>query len=190
MDKAILRRPWIGIGIRVRSYQHQGNYIAGDKVCYQYKEGDVWHGPAEVICQKGNTILIHGNGDIKKIATCKVKPYDLTEWIEKENNLNNDKEKSPDIQVENNSENIDNNEKVNAETEEIEDENEMRRDLQNEIIGPEYLQREKSVYYMDYEAFLLEVPRKEYGKPKIDNTNNKIENLKTYETFEEVLDEG
>ena len=66
----------------------------------------------------------------------------------------------------------------------------MRRDLQNEIIGPEYLQREKSVYYMDYEAFLLEVPGKEHGNPEIVNTNNKIENLKTYETFEEVLDEG
>ena len=43
---------------------------------------------------------------------------------------------------------------------------------------------------MDYEAFLLEVPGKEHGKPEIVNTNNKIENLKTYETFEEVLDEG
>merc|ERR1712240_208764 len=102
-------------GIRVRSYQHQGNYIAGDKLWYQYKEGNVWHGPAEVICQKGNTILIHGNSDINKIATCKVKPYDLTEWIDKENILNNDKEKSPDIQEEINSENIYNNRKINAE---------------------------------------------------------------------------
>ena len=142
------------------------------------------------ICKKCNDILIHDKGKIRKIAMCKVKPYDLKEWIEKENNLNNDKEKSPDIQVENNSENIDNNKKIDAKTEEIEDENEMRRDLQNEIIGPEYLQREKSVYYMDYEAFLLEVPGKEHGKPEIVNTNNKIENLKTYETFEEVLDEG
>ena len=66
----------------------------------------------------------------------------------------------------------------------------MRRDLQNDIIGAEYLQREKSVHYMDYEAFLLEVPGKEHWKPEIVNTNNKIENLKTYETFEEVLDEG
>merc|ERR1711873_74570 len=27
-------------GIRVRSYQHQGNYIARDKVWYQYKVGN------------------------------------------------------------------------------------------------------------------------------------------------------
>ena len=36
-------------GIRVRNYQHQGNYIARDKVWYQYKDGNAWHGPAKVI---------------------------------------------------------------------------------------------------------------------------------------------
>ena len=64
-------------GIRVRNYQHQGNYIAGDKVWYQYKDGNAWHGPAEVIYQKGNAVFIHSNGDVKKVAACKVKPYDL-----------------------------------------------------------------------------------------------------------------
>ena len=43
---------------------------------------------------------------------------------------------------------------------------------------------------MDYEIFSLEVLVKEHGKPEIVNTNNKIENLKTYEMLEEVLDEG
>ena len=67
----------------------------------------------------------------------------------------------------------------------------MRRDLQNDIIGAKYLQVEKSVYFMDYEIFLLEVPVKEHQKPKIiEAKNTEIENLKTYETFEEVLDEG
>ena len=66
-------------GIKVRSYQHQGNYNAGDKVWYQYKDGNAWYGPAEVIYHKGNTIFIHGNGDVKKVAACKVKPYDLKE---------------------------------------------------------------------------------------------------------------
>ena len=59
----------------------------------------------------------------------------------------------------------------------------MRRDLQNDIIGAKYLQVEKSVYYMDYEIYLLEVPVKEHGKPEIVNTNNEIENLETYETM-------
>ena len=57
----------------------------------------------------------------------------------------------------------------------------MRRDFQNDIIGAEDLQREKSVYGID-EAFFLEVPRKEHGKPEIVNTNKKMENLRTYKT--------
>ena len=69
--------------------------------------------------------------------------------------------------------------------------NEVRRDLQNDIIGAKYLQVEKSVYFMDYEIFSLEVPVKEHGKPEIvEAKNNEIQNLNTYETFEEVMDEG
>merc|ERR1711962_1747485 len=162
-------------GIRVRSYQHQGNYIARDKVWYQYKDGNAWHGPAEVIYQKGNAVFIYSNGDVKKVAACKVKPYDLKERTEEEKEANNDEEK----------------EESETEIEEIEDENEVRRDLQNDIIGAKYLQVEKSVYFMDYEIFLLEVPVKEHGKPEIvEAKNSEIENLKTYETFEEVIDEG
>ena len=95
------------------------------------------------------------------------------------------------IEEENKAENDDKKEESEAEIEEIEDENEMRRDLQNDIIGAKYLQVEKSVYFMDYEIFSLEVPVKEHGKPEIvEAKNNEIENLKTYETFEEVMDEG
>ena len=44
---------------------------------------------------------------------------------------------------------------------------------------------------MDYEIFSVEVPLKDHGKPEIVEAKNKeIENLKLYETFEEVIDEG
>ena len=44
---------------------------------------------------------------------------------------------------------------------------------------------------MDYGIFSVEVPLKEHGKPEIVEAKNKeIENLKLYETFEEVIDEG
>ena len=69
-------------GIRVRRDQHQGDDITGEKLWYQYKEENAWSGPAEVICQKSNNILIHDKGKIRKIAKCKGKPYDLKEWIE------------------------------------------------------------------------------------------------------------
>ena len=66
-------------GIRTRSYQHQGTFIEGDKVWYQYKDGSAWHGPASVICQRGNTVFIHSNGEVRKVASCKVKPCELRE---------------------------------------------------------------------------------------------------------------
>merc|ERR1712080_455848 len=56
------------------------------------------------------------------------------------------------------------------------DKNEMRKDIQNDIIGAKYLQVEKSVYFMDHEIFSLEDPVKEHGKPEIvEVKNNEIE---------------
>merc|ERR1712126_163540 len=66
-------------GVRIRSYQHKDNYIQGDKVWFQYKDGLAWHGPGEVIYQKGNIVFIHSNSDVKKVAACRAKPYELKE---------------------------------------------------------------------------------------------------------------
>ena len=66
-------------GIRTRSYQHQDNYVQGDKVWFQYKDGLAWHGPGEVIYQKGNIVFIHSNGDVKKVAVRRAKLYELKE---------------------------------------------------------------------------------------------------------------
>jgi len=33
----------------------------------------------EVIYQKGNIVFIHSNGDVKKVAACRAKPYELKE---------------------------------------------------------------------------------------------------------------
>ena len=38
-----------------------------------------WHGPGEVVYQKGNIVFIHSNGDVKKVAACRAKPYELKE---------------------------------------------------------------------------------------------------------------
>ena len=33
--------------------------------------------PASVLCQRGQSVWVHTNSDIKKVAACKVKPYEL-----------------------------------------------------------------------------------------------------------------
>ena len=38
-----------------------------------------WIGPAVVLCQGDQSIWVHTNGDIKKVATCKGKPYELVD---------------------------------------------------------------------------------------------------------------
>merc|ERR1712101_32401 len=179
-------------GVRVRSYQHQNNYVSGDKVWFQYKDGNAWHGPGEVMYQKGNAVFIHSNGDVKKVAAGKVKPYELKERTKEKKEENRDEERCPEIiEEENKVENDDKKEESEVEVEEIEDEKELRRDLQNDVIGAKYLQVEKSLYFMDYEIFTVEVPVREHGKQEIvEAKNNEIQNLKTYETFEEVKDEG
>ena len=71
-------------GLRTQAYQHLENYIEGDKVWYQPINGISWLGPAAVLCQRDQSVLLHTNGDIKKVAVCKVKPYELVDRKENE----------------------------------------------------------------------------------------------------------
>ena len=160
-------------GIRVRNYQHQGKYIAGDKIWFQHNEGNAWHGPADVVYHKGNYIFAYYNGELRKVAMCTAKPYELKERTEEEKEKSNEQEEPPEI-IEEESE-AENDDKIeDSETErEGEDESELRRDLQNDIIGAKYLQVEKSVYFMDYEIFSVEVPLKDHNKPEIVDAKNK-----------------
>ena len=66
-------------GLRTQAYQHLENYIEGDKVWYQPMNGNSWLGPAAVLCQRGQSVWLHTNGDIKKVTACKVKPYELVD---------------------------------------------------------------------------------------------------------------
>ena len=42
--------------LRVNEYQHQGNYIEGDKVCLKPLNGNIWLGPAVVVHQQGQCV--------------------------------------------------------------------------------------------------------------------------------------
>ena len=60
---------------RVMSYQHIGDYKEGDKVWFQQRDGNAWF---------GQSVWLHSQGNIKKVAACKMKPYKLGEresWI-------------------------------------------------------------------------------------------------------------
>merc|ERR1712101_64938 len=104
--------------IPVRNYQHQGNYIAGDKIWFEHNEGNAWHGPADVVHQKGNILFAYYNGEMRKVAMCRAKPYELIERTEEEKDKNDEQEETPEI-IEEESE-AENDEKIeDSETEKI-----------------------------------------------------------------------
>merc|ERR1712177_128865 len=133
--------------IPVRSYQHQGDYIAGDKIWFQHNEGNAWHGPAEVVNQKGNTIFAYFNGEMQKVAICRAKSYELIERIEEETKKNNNQEEIPEI-IEETSE-TENDEKIeNSETSETESDEkieniEIEIEEENETETEEEKEKEK-----------------------------------------------
>ena len=61
----------------MQSYQHIGRYLEGDLVWYQYQNNNAWLAPAAVLCHRGQSVWIHTNGDVKKVASCRVKPSKL-----------------------------------------------------------------------------------------------------------------
>ena len=63
--------------VRIRDYQHCKDYVEGDKVCFQPLNGNAWIGPAMVVTQRGQSVYLHTHSDLKKIAACRVKPYEL-----------------------------------------------------------------------------------------------------------------
>ncbi len=70
--------------MKTQSYQQIRDYVEGNRVWYQPLNGTSWLGPASVLCQRGQSVWVHTNGDIKKVAACKTKSYELlvTESLE------------------------------------------------------------------------------------------------------------
>ena len=163
--------------IRVMQYQHRRPYTQGDRVWYQPKDSNAWLGPAEVHSQQGPSVWIHSMGDIKKVAVCRVKPYDIDQF---EVNKNIENSKSDSLVVEADGSN-------NAEIE-IDDEHiKESGDSFNDQIGTYYMKMEKKLNVDPITIMVVEVPINEHGSLEVLEAKEKeLDNLKTYETFEEV----
>ena len=184
-------------GIRVRSYQNLGNYLEGDKVWYQYKDSNAWYGPASVINHKGNVVFIHANGEVRKVAVCNVKPYELIERNVEENKEDKEVKEVKDVENKENEETrdwndwIEEGEKENEEQGQSENEESDREDLLKDAIGAHYLKMEQNVWFMEQDIFTVQVPVKDHGKREVIEAKEKeIENLELYGVFEEVDDIG
>ena len=159
--------------IRVQKYQHREPYTTGDKVWYQNKNSNAWSGPVEVFCQKGNNVWLWTMGEIRKVAACRVKPYELKE-----------------------KENKDDDSKDNDETKKEDDSSDKAKevkfvDFEKDKIGAYYLQVENNGCFDPLSIFSVEVPVTEHGKVEvIEAKEREMENLNDYDTYDEVKDEG
>ena len=121
-------------------------------------------------------MFIHSNGDVKKVAACMVKPYEL----KKRNEVNKEEKRDENrwnkkIEEDGKVENNDKEEEDEIEKEENEDEKEVRMDWLNDGIGAKYLRMERSVSFMDQLIYVVEVPVREHGKAEIiEAKNNEI----------------
>ena len=50
-------------------------YQEGDEVFFQEKDKKAWLGPVKVFCQRGREVYLFSNGNIRKVSSCKVKPF-------------------------------------------------------------------------------------------------------------------
>ena len=50
-------------------------YKEGDEVFFQERDKKAWLGPVKVFCQRGREVYLFSNGNIRKVSSCKVKPF-------------------------------------------------------------------------------------------------------------------
>ena len=137
-----------------------------------------WIGPAAVLCQRGQSIWIHTNGDIKKVATCKVKPYELVDRTAISENNDNVSKK---VMLEDGLENV----------EDLMDKKDEQKESELDNIGAKYLKVVNSVSFSDVAFFTVELPVSEHWKPEVKGAKDtEVENLLDYDIFEEVNDKG
>ena len=174
-------------GFRTQAYQHSEGFIEGDLVWFQHRNGNAWLGPAAVLCQRGQSVWLHTNGDIKKVAACRVKPFQLVDrkLLETESEESAEKRR---VMLEDGLQDV--NEIQNEDT--VEDENEdTLEEKEKDTIGAKYLKVVNSVSFSDLSVYTVELPVSEHGRPEVKTAKmNEVKNLLEYDVFEEVEDLG
>ena len=106
-----------------------------------------------MLCQRGMSVFVYANGEIRKVATCRVKPYELKErkgeesdkwnkWIEED-----EEERRKELEKEN-----DEKERM-EEAEEAEEDQVMTEDGLKDVVGAKYLRMANSVRFWRLQCF-------------------------------------
>ena len=117
---------------------------------------------------------LHLQGDIKKVAACRVKPYEL---VDRENSKENDEKTKEEYMV--------------MLEDGLADIEALHADMLTNKIGAENLTLKNSVSFSEMDTYTVELPASEHKRPGvIVAKRTEVENLMDYSTFEEVEDDG
>ena len=147
---------------------------------YQPPNGSSWLVLAAVLCHRGPRVR-----EVKKVATCKVKPYELVD----QDTIGCKCEKTTrKVMLEDGLEDVEN----ILDQERLKQREEMKQaDVASDTIGTHYLKVENSANFSDLAIFTVELPVSEHGKPEVKEAKEtEVQNLLNYDVFEEVEDEG
>ena len=111
----------------------------------------------------------------KKIAACKIKPYELVERGDGDDKEVIDGKEANHVNFDDDEEGV------------VDDGDDLRKD----IVGAHYMKIERREHFGEASVFVVELPISEHGRPEVlEAKETEMENLRAYETFEEVEDEG
>ena len=174
-------------------------YKEGEEVFYQEKDKNAWLGPVKVFCQRGREVYIFANGNIKKVHTCKVKPFkcEVVINIEDDQEVEKDPRKVTIKPGEKYAENYgvnkegENGEETSSNSEITED-LDVKEDVEKDTIGTYWMISERNECFNDEIAtYVVELPVHQHNKPEVQEAKKvELKNLKDYDTFEEVVDCG
>ena len=171
---------------RIQAYQHLDNYLEGDEVWYQPQNANSWLGLAILLCYGGQTVWLLENGEIKKVAACKVKPYKLIDR-NMVDDCNCDKTKKK-VMLE---DGLVDRDKLITPEEEEKKEAIKSTDVASAAMGKNFLKIENSEAFTPFSIYTVEVLVSVHGTQEVKYAKvAKINNLMDYDVFEEVADEG
>ena len=141
-----------------------------------------WLGLAAVLCQRGQSVWLHTSGDIKKVAACKVKPYELVDRKE-----NKENEVSNKIMLKDGLKSVE--DTVIQDKEQLKDV--LITDAVLDSLGTNYLKVVNHVPFSNAAIYTVELPVSEHGTPEVKEAKMvEVSNLLDYDVFEEVENKG
>ena len=115
--------------------------------------GNSWMGPVAVHCHRGPSVWLHTIGDIKKVAACKIKPYEL---VDRESIRDCQcKKHIKEVMLEYGLEDVD---KLIDPEREKQREAMKQADVDFDIVGANYLKVVNSVSFDDVSIYTVELP--------------------------------